>query len=138
MFVRIPWQRHVEKLPDPAAAELLSDYRSERLHAVELAHSETPTHQHARKCRNTSTQTGMQHKIRRSLKTHGHKHTDKSNGGWREMNVKQQPLCAEDKHVRGGQHYRERQRESLSLVAHHTNPQTVNFATTFFFFKSHK
>lgn len=55
------------KLPDPAAAVPLSDYRSEQLHAEELAHSKTPTHTHTYKCRDTSTHTqehkhtGMQH-----------------------------------------------------------------------------
>lgn len=49
MFVWIPWRQHVGKLPDPAAAVPLSDYRSEQLHAVELARSKTPT--------DTNTQT---------------------------------------------------------------------------------
>lgn len=48
MFVWIPWRQHVGKLPDPAAAVPLSDYRSEQLHAVELARSVAPTHTHAR------------------------------------------------------------------------------------------
>lgn len=57
--VWIPWRQRAEKLPDPAAAAPLSDYRSERLHAVELAHSKK-THTHT----NAEThprQQGMQH-----------------------------------------------------------------------------
>lgn len=46
VFVWVPWRQHVGKLPDPAAEEPPSDYRSERLHAVELARSETPTPTH--------------------------------------------------------------------------------------------
>lgn len=57
------------KLPDPAAAVPLSDYRSEQLHAEELAHSKTPTHTHThvqmQRHIHTHTQehihTGMQH-----------------------------------------------------------------------------
>jgi hypothetical protein len=40
----VPWRRRGEMLPDPEAVEPLSDYRSEQLHAVELAHSKTHTH----------------------------------------------------------------------------------------------
>lgn len=70
------------KLPDPAAAVPLSDYRSERLHAVELAHSKTPIHTHTRtfKYTNTFTHThkhATQHPVRRSLNTHKHKHAHK-------------------------------------------------------------
>lgn len=45
--VWIPWRQRVGKLPDPAAAAPLSDYRSVRLHAAESAHSKR--HTHARK-----------------------------------------------------------------------------------------
>lgn len=45
--VWIPWRQRAGKLPDPAAAAPLSDYRSEQLHAVELAHSKK-THAYAR------------------------------------------------------------------------------------------
>lgn len=69
MSVWIPWRQRVGKLPDPAAAVPLSDYRSEQLHAEELAHSKTPTHTHThvqmQRHIHTHTQehihTGMQH-----------------------------------------------------------------------------
>lgn len=48
------------KLPDPAAAVPLSDYRSEQLHAEELAHSKTPTHTHTH--------------VRTNAETHPHTH----------------------------------------------------------------
>lgn len=74
------------KLPDPAAAVPLSDYRSEQLHAEELAHSKTPTHTHTRTNAETHphTHTGThthrhatQHGIRRSPTTPKHRHADK-------------------------------------------------------------
>lgn len=82
------------KLPDPAAAVPLSDYRSEQLHAEELAHSKTPTHTHTYKCRDTSTHThtqehkhtGMQHNT--GLEDHRpHPSTDTLIKKWLEMGI---------------------------------------------------
>lgn len=58
----IPWRQNVGKLPDPAAAVPLSDYRSEQLHVVELARSTAPP---------ANTHESMQHKdqVKRSLNT---------------------------------------------------------------------
>ncbi len=70
MFVWIPWRQHVGKLPDPATAVPLSDYRSEQLHAVELARSKTHTQTHTH-THNHATQR----QVRRSLNTNKHTHT---------------------------------------------------------------
>lgn len=53
----IPWRQNVGKLPDPAAAVPLSDYRSEQLHVVELARSTAPpanTRTHTKACNTKS------------------------------------------------------------------------------------
>lgn len=74
VFVWIPWRQHVGKLPDPAAAVPLSDYRSEQLHAVELARSKTPTQD-----THTHIHTSMQHIGRledHRIHTNTHTHTN--------------------------------------------------------------